>query len=153
MTPRSGYWNSHHHWCPMTLTRSASFAGGAWVRKIAATVGKAMKVRITAGMRVHASSRIALPRTCRGIAWGSRSRNRKTATSRSTCTTRKMAVSQRRIWRKIRWEVQPKSERGVSVVAGDSSRPQPASAKPTAITPSPKTRVSRARRKDGPDSM
>ena len=38
------------------LTRRASFGGAAWVRKIAATVGKAMNVRMTAGMTVHASS-------------------------------------------------------------------------------------------------
>jgi hypothetical protein len=61
-----------------------------------------MKVRMTAGMRVQAISSTALPRTCLGIALGSRSRNRKTATRRSTCTTRKIAVSQRRIWMKIR---------------------------------------------------
>ena len=95
--PSSGYWNSHHHWCPITFTRRASFGAAAWVRKIADTVGKAMNVRMTAGMSVQMISSIALPRTCRGIAFGSRSRNRKTATKRRTCTTRKIAVSQRRI--------------------------------------------------------
>jgi hypothetical protein len=78
-----------------------------------------MKIRMTAGMRVQAISSMALPRTCRGIALGSRSRNRTTATRRRTWTTRKIAVSHRRIWTKIRCEVQPKSDRGVSVVAGD----------------------------------
>ena len=151
--PSSGYWNSHHHWWPTTFTRRASLGGSACVRKIAATVGKAMKVRITAGMSVQMSSSVALPRTWRGIAFGSRSRNRNTATRRSACTMRKIAVSHRRICMKMRCEIQAKSDRGRRVVAGESRRPQPASKRPKASAPSRKTGVGRARLRAGFESM
>ena len=64
-----------------------------------------MNTRITAGMT---SRRSRAPR-CRGSAAAPPSGvalpERNTATKRRTCTTRKIAVSQRRIWMKMRCEV------------------------------------------------
>src|ERR1700720_4287842 len=56
--PYSGYWNSHHHWCAITLTVSAS-AGqwSGWVAQMVRIVGTVMKTRMSAGIAVQATSR------------------------------------------------------------------------------------------------
>src|SRR3954447_20564597 len=57
--PRSGYWNSHHHWWPITVTRRfgvSALTGAASEAKIVLMVGTAIIKRTIAGMIVQATS-------------------------------------------------------------------------------------------------
>ena len=59
--PSSGYRNSHHHWCPMASTISASSGASDWVAKMAWIVGTAMARMMRAGITVQAISSFVLP--------------------------------------------------------------------------------------------
>ena len=103
VTPRSGYWNSHHHWCPITFTCTASPGGFTWVFQIVSTVGTATSVRITAGASVQAISSAVLPWTWAGSGAPGRLRKRTTATSSRPSTITKITTTQKvscrlRVW-------------------------------------------------------
>ena len=85
--PRFEYLYSHHHWCPITSTFTASGGASPAVARMVRMVGTATRTRITAGASVQAISSAVCP--CAGFGAGrpSRWRNRTSAT-RSSVSTR-----------------------------------------------------------------
>src|SRR3989442_7781028 len=129
-SPSSGYWNSHHHWWPITSTFSASAGASPAVAKMVRTVGTATNTRMTAGASVRA---ISMP-VWRWVGFGagrpSRWRKRIRVTTRSVSTTRNTRAAHQKMSVK-RWSIaQPKSDRGSSVLWGNGP-PQPETASAT----------------------
>src|SRR2546425_6226781 len=56
--PRFGYLYSHHHWCPITSTLTASGGASPAVARMVRIVGTATSTRITAGASVQQISKI-----------------------------------------------------------------------------------------------
>src|SRR3954451_23614895 len=70
-----GYWNSHHHCWPITVT-SRVFVGSLARSNTVLIVGTATTARMTAGMIVHVTSSLGAPWIWRGTSsWSGRWRN------------------------------------------------------------------------------